>query len=150
VLKLDPGDPDALFFLAAIELRAGRAQAAIPLLQQLLKRAPGYPQGKETLELARRQTAPPHAGSAHLRLLRVKDRAQAEAAARRAAAGEDFAALARSLSNDPSSVRGGDLGIVVLAELAEPLRTAAAGLGPGQLSPVLETPVGYIVLKRER
>ena len=154
-VKLAPDDPDALFFLAAIEIRAGRADTAVPLLERLLKRAPSYPGARETLALARRQAAPrapaaPLAGSVHLRLLRVGDRSQAEAAARRAASGEDFAALARAVSEDPSSARGGDLGFVVPAELAEPLRTAAAALGPGQLSPVLETAAGYVVLKREK
>jgi parvulin-like peptidyl-prolyl isomerase len=54
------------------------------------------------------------------------------------------------VSEDSSSARGGDLGFVVPADLAEPLRTAAAALGPGQLSPVLETAAGYVVLKREK
>jgi arylsulfatase A-like enzyme/Flp pilus assembly protein TadD len=153
--KLAPDDPDALFFLAAIELRAGRAAAAVPLLERVLKRAPGYPRARDTLALARQQAAPrpaaaPNAGAVHLRLLRSSDRAGAEAAARRAASGEDFAALARALSEDPSSARGGDLGFVVPNELAEPLRTAAAALSPGQLSPVLETASGFVVLKREQ
>ena len=149
-LKLDPGDPDALFFLAAIELRAGQPRDAVPLLERLLKRAPGYPQGKETLALARREASSPSAGSAHLRLIRVKDRAQAEGVARRAMAGEEFAALAREVSEDASAATGGDLGLVVLADLAEPLRTTAAGLSPGELSPVLETAAGYVLLRREK
>ncbi|MGE0454594.1 MAG: sulfatase-like hydrolase/transferase [Vicinamibacteria bacterium] len=154
-LEQDADDPDALFFLAAVELRSGRGEAAATLLERLLTRAPDYPGARETLALAQRTApaataTPPPAGGVQLRLLRAADRASAEAAAARAAAGEDFAALARELSKDPSAARGGDLGVVKLADLAEPLRSLAAGLEPGQLSPVLETPAGYVLLKREK
>jgi choline-sulfatase len=161
-LEQDADDPDALFFLAAVELRGGRAQAAAALLERLLKRAPEYPGAREALTLARQASTPPPtatpiptatptaAGGVHLRLLRVSDRARADAAASRAAAGEDFAALARELSEDPSAARGGDLGVVAPGDLAEPLRSLAAGLEPGQLSPVHETPAGYVLLKREK
>jgi peptidyl-prolyl cis-trans isomerase SurA len=69
---------------------------------------------------------------------------------RRAAAGEDFAALARELSEDASAAHGGDLGFVRPAELAEPLRSAAAALAPGSVSPPLATPSGYVLLKRDQ
>jgi tetratricopeptide (TPR) repeat protein len=149
-LEAHPDDPDALFFLAAVELRAGHADVARPLLERLLKGAPGYPGGREALAQANRATAPPPAGSMRLRLLRVSDRKRAEDALRRLVAGEDFAQLARALSEDPSASEGGDLGLVRPADLAEPLRSAASRLHPGGLSPVLEVAGGYVVLKRER
>jgi choline-sulfatase len=149
-LRLAPDHPDALFYLGSVDLRAGRAVEALPLLEKLAAGAPDYPQGRETLALARRLAAPPPEGSVQLRLLRVTDRAKAEALARRLGAGESFAALARAESKDASAALGGDLGNVRVEELAAPLRTAAAGLAPGQLSPVLETDAGYVLLKRER
>jgi parvulin-like peptidyl-prolyl isomerase len=149
-LRLAPEHPDALFYLGSVDLRAGRAAEALPLLEKLAAGAPDYPQGRETLALARRLAAPPPEGSVQLRLLRVADRAKAEALARRLGAGESFAALARAESKDASAALGGDLGNVRVEELAAPLRTAAAGLAPGQLSPVLETDAGYVLLKRER
>jgi parvulin-like peptidyl-prolyl isomerase len=82
--------------------------------------------------------------------VRVRDRAKAEDALRRARAGEDFATLARELSEDPSASRGGDLGLVRVADLAELLRTAALPLAPGELSALVETPDGFVLLKRER
>jgi len=85
-----------------------------------------------------------------LRLIRVHDRRRADMAARRAAAGEDFGALARELSEDASAARGGDLGFVRPADLAEPLRSAAAALAPGAVSAPLATADGYVLLKRER
>jgi hypothetical protein len=39
--------------------------------------------------------------------------------------------------------------MVNVADLAEPLRTAAAMLAPGQVSPILETPAGFVLLKRD-
>ncbi|HYN02361.1 MAG TPA: tetratricopeptide repeat protein, partial [Vicinamibacteria bacterium] len=149
-LRLSPLNPDALFYLASVELRAGRAAEALPLLEKLAAKAPDYPQGRETLALARRLAAPPPAGSVQLRLLRVPEKAKAEALARRLAAGESFAALARAESKDASAALGGDLGNVRVEELAAPLRTAAAALAPGQVSPVLETDAGYVLLRRER
>jgi Flp pilus assembly protein TadD len=149
-LDARPGDPDALFFLAAIELRAGRAGAARPLLERLIKEAPGYPGAAEALARANRSTAPPPAGSMRLRLLRVRERGRAEEALRRAAAGEDFAQLARGLSEDPSAAQGGDLGVVRLADLAEPLRSAASALRPGEVSPIVEVGGGFVVLERGR
>ena len=69
---------------------------------------------------------------------------------RRAAGGEDFAALARELSEDPSASRGGDLGVLRLADLAEPLRSAASVLRPGEVSSVVEVAGSFVVLQRER
>ncbi len=155
-LEVSPGQPDALFFLAATEMQAGRPDEAAALLERVLRAAPGYPQAREMLAAARAQnrsgagTGPAAEGSIHLRLLRVRDRPRAEEAFQRARAGEDFARLARALSEDPTAARGGDLGLVRVAELAEPLRTAAAALPEGAISRLLPTADGYVLLKRER
>jgi len=84
-----------------------------------------------------------------LALIRVATREEAEDVARRLVADEDFAALARALSTDPSAGRGGDLGLVRPEELAEPLRSAATGLAVGARSGVIETTAGYVILRRE-
>jgi peptidyl-prolyl cis-trans isomerase D len=52
-------------------------------------------------------------------------------------AGADFAAVARRASEDPSAARGGDLGLLTLADLAEEVRTALEGLEVGALSEVV-------------
>ncbi len=148
-LRVSPDHPDALFYLGSVELRAGRARAALPLLEKLVEEAGDYPRGRETLALARELAAPPPPGSVHLRLLRAPSRSKAETLARRLAAGEPFASLARAESVDASAPRAGDLGMVRVDDLAEPLRSAAAGLAPGEVSPVLETADGYVLLKRE-
>jgi arylsulfatase A-like enzyme/tetratricopeptide (TPR) repeat protein len=149
-LRLAPDDADALFYLGSIELRAGRAEPAVRLLSRLVEEAPDYPQARATLDLARGRVAPISPGSVHLRLLRVADRSQAEKIAVRLKAGESFAEVARAESADPSAAQGGDLGNVNPVDLAEPLRTAAAALAPGEVSPILETPAGFVLLERER
>jgi tetratricopeptide (TPR) repeat protein len=149
-LRVAPDHPDALFYLGSVELRAGRAAAAVATLEKLEAKAPDYPRGQETLAAARGLAAPPPPGSARLRLLRSPSREKAEAIVRRLAAGEAFASLARAESVDGSAARGGDLGTVRVEDLAEPLRSAAGALAPGQVSPVLEAADGYVLLKRER
>jgi choline-sulfatase len=148
-LRASPDDPDALFFLSSVELRSGRPEAAKPLLERLLGKAPGYPGAREALAAAQAGLPPPADGVVRIRLLRVRAREKAEEAVRRAAAGEDFGEVARALSEDPSASRGGDLGVLRLADLAEPLRSTARALRAGEISPAVEVPGGYVVLKRE-
>ena len=65
--------------------------------------------------------------------------------------GEDFATLAQNYSEDPNTApNGGDLGFVpqsALEKVQPELRKLILSLQPGQLSPVLNTPAGYSILK---
>src|SRR6476646_9989479 len=61
--------------------------------------------------------------------------------------GADFSVLAREKSVDATSLDGGLLGKIDPATLREEIRTAARGLAPGQLSPVLRMPSGFAVVK---
>ena len=65
--------------------------------------------------------------------------------------GEDFAMLAQSYSEDPNTApNGGDLGFVqqsALDRVQPELRKMVMSLQPGQISPVLHTQSGYIILK---
>jgi arylsulfatase A-like enzyme/Flp pilus assembly protein TadD len=170
-LRLEADQPDALFLLAAVERRAGRPAAAVPLLERLVAKAPSYPGATEGLAAARREAgagaavspavspaapppaageAAPEVGTAALRLLRVARRDRAEALLARLRAGEDFAAVAREASEDASAPDGGWVGSVRVAELRPPLGEAAAALRPGETSGVLAADDGYFVLRRER
>ena len=148
-LEIDGGQTTALFYLGAINLHAGRAKEALDQLETVARKAPRYPGLAEVLDQARGQVGPPPEGSVRLHLIKVADRARAESAKERLAAGEDFAAVARALSIDVTAPAGGDLGSLRADDLTEPLRTAAAGLVPGGVSAVLETPSGFVILKRE-
>lgn len=65
--------------------------------------------------------------------------------------GEDFAALAQNYSEDANSApNGGDLGFVpesALEKVNPQLRKAILEMTPGQVSPVLQTPEGYRIIK---
>ena len=60
---------------------------------------------------------------------------------------ENFVALAEAESIDPSAAVGGFLGKIALSSLRPDLRNALQGLKPGQLSPVVQIPTGFAILK---
>jgi len=61
--------------------------------------------------------------------------------------GEDFVALARAESIDPSAREGGLLGTIELLTLRPELRTALRGVGPGQRTSVFQIPTGFAFLE---
>lgn len=62
-------------------------------------------------------------------------------------AGEDFASLARTNSDDITGARGGDLGYVQQGQLNKPVEEALFALKPGEVSSIVETKVGYNLVK---
>jgi hypothetical protein len=81
---------------------------------------------------------------------RAAQRALAAEAARRAHAGEDFAALAAELSEEPGAARrGGLLEPGREGTWVRPFWEAAHALRPGEASGVVETEYGYHVLRLE-
>ncbi len=68
---------------------------------------------------------------------------------KRAKAGEDFAKLAREVSEDTANAQqGGDLGLVGTGELVPQFEQVAFALGKGELSPEpVRTPFGYHAIK---
>jgi arylsulfatase A-like enzyme/tetratricopeptide (TPR) repeat protein len=56
--EANPRDPDALFNLASSHLRAGRPDAARPLLEALVDQSPDFPGATQALAAARRAPAP--------------------------------------------------------------------------------------------
>jgi peptidyl-prolyl cis-trans isomerase NIMA-interacting 1 len=90
-------------------------------------------------------------GSSRSEATRTKDEARklAENVRRRALKGEDFQALARELSDDPTAkARGGDLGKFTRERMVKPFSDAAFTLKPGDVSDVVETQFGFHVIKR--
>ena len=75
---------------------------------------------------------------------------QAEAILERVRGGESFETLARQFSQDPGSAsNGGDLGFFGRTDMVEPFANAAFALEPGEVSEVVETPMGYHVIRTE-
>ena len=65
----------------------------------------------------------------------------------RAAAGEDFAALAKQYSQDATAARGGDIGFFPRGVMFPKFEEVAFALKVGDVSEVFQTPKGYNVLK---
>jgi peptidyl-prolyl cis-trans isomerase D len=64
--------------------------------------------------------------------------------------GEDFAGLAKAVSEDPNSAaNGGDLGTFGRGRMVKAFETAAFALVPGELSPPVQTPYGWHLIKVE-
>jgi peptidyl-prolyl cis-trans isomerase D len=81
---------------------------------------------------------------------KAKAKTEAEAARARALKGEDFAKLARALSQDTGSAgEGGDLGYNTRGKMVAPFDDAQFALAPGQISEVVESRFGYHVIKVE-
>lgn len=75
-------------------------------------------------------------------------RARAAGLAQRAREGDDFARLAQEASEDPATAqRGGDLGWIEPGTMGPAFDQAVASLQTGQVSDVVETPYGLVVVK---
>lgn len=77
-------------------------------------------------------------------------RARADAVLERLGAGEDFAALAREVSDAPSAPDGGLIGPFQLTDVAETIQELIATLEVGGVSGVRRTPQGYQILMLEQ
>jgi peptidyl-prolyl cis-trans isomerase D len=81
---------------------------------------------------------------------RRKKRELAEKVLDMAKSGKDFAELARTHSDDAgSAVKGGELGYFVRGTMVPDFENVAFDLKPGQISDIVETPLGYHIIKGE-
>jgi parvulin-like peptidyl-prolyl isomerase len=87
-------------------------------------------------------------GSAHLWAVQVPAERIAESAIHRLKTGHSFAEVARQFSSDPQAKdQGGDMGVVALSSLPEPLSKAIRRTPPGQITDPVQGPGGWYVLK---
>ena len=92
------------------------------------------------------QIAPPTHELA-FRVIVAADESAAHEVIERLAKGEDFAALAKEKSIDPTGQAGGYTGLVDPSSLRTELREALQGLAPGKISKIVHIPEGYAILE---
>jgi peptidyl-prolyl cis-trans isomerase SurA len=61
--------------------------------------------------------------------------------------GQSFYQLAMLYSQLPSASDGGDIGVINEKEMAPDMRATVSALQPGEISPIIETALGYIIFK---
>ena len=73
----------------------------------------------------------------------------AETVHRSAVSGTAFAELVAQYGDGPESARGGQLGVWATGTMLDPVERAVASVEPGSVAPLVRTPFGFHILKRE-
>ncbi|HZL85209.1 MAG TPA: peptidylprolyl isomerase [Candidatus Krumholzibacteria bacterium] len=93
-----------------------------------------------------------YSGSQGAIMSKPRSRASADSLAhallKRARGGEDFAALAKQYSDDPSAADGGLIEPLQPDDAPPEFMQAAAATAPGQISDVVESPMGFHLIQR--
>lgn len=84
----------------------------------------------------------------HVRHILVKHAYEAEDLLKKIKKPEDFSVLAEKYSQCPSSVNGGDLGVIEVHRLDFDFVEAAENLKPGQISKPVRTRFGYHLIMK--
>lgn len=93
----------------------------------------------ETMLLARYQrdfAGKPGPEEVRLGIIATNTLEQAAAALAKLRAGEDFAALARAVSQDPTARIGGDSGFALMRDVVAEIAGMVSAMAPGQLAPI--------------
>ena len=121
-------------------MRSNEWRLALALMATAVAGLPLFSQPSQSV-----QSTP--SGEVTLRVIVVNSAEEAQRIVARLNGGENFVALAKAESIDPTADAGGLLGKVTLSTLPPLLRNALQGVNPGQLSPVVQIPTGFAILK---
>jgi len=151
VLRADPRFNFARHQLAALLAEQERWDESIAELEELKSRVANKADVATLIEQLKAQRRVAERGDSptiRLAQILVKDEKLAQDLRTQAVAGGDFAHLARTYSVGPTAAQGGDIGEVVLADLAPQMAGALQSVPAGGISEVIATPAGYLLFKR--
>ncbi len=101
-------------------------------------------EGKESVRLQQIFIALPKGADAELR---ERERDQMESLLKRLRGGEPFESMAAQFSQESAAQAGGDLGFVERGTLLSQVEDVAFKLQTGQISDVIESPIGFHILR---
>ncbi len=152
ILDLGVRDPRVYAEIALIHEQREDFDQAIDHYEQALELAPETAQLKTALIRVKRivedRAKAIESNKIRVRQIVVVTRAEADTVMERLKAGTDFIELARVTSIDSSRDIGGDLGFFGPGEMIPEFEEAAMGLEVGELSGVVQTPMGFHIIKR--
>ena len=152
VLELGARDPRIFAEIAMVHERSEDFDQAIVQYEQALALAPDNAQLKAALNRVRRiveeRKTAIESNKIRVRQIVVATQAEAQAVMDRLQEGADFVELARELSIDSSRDSGGDLGFFGPGEMIPEFEQAAMELKVGELSGVVQTPMGFHIIRR--
>lgn len=145
-------DPRIFVETAMIHERREDFGQAIDQYEQALALAPENAQLKAALSRVRRiveeRTKAIESNKIRVRQIVVATQEEAQAVMERLKAGADFVELALETSIDSSRDSGGDLGFFGPGEMIPEFEQAAMGLDVGELSGIVQTSMGFHIIKR--
>jgi peptidyl-prolyl cis-trans isomerase C len=78
---------------------------------------------------------------------KIQARKKIENAQKKLAQGEDFGSVAKAYSEGPNAKRGGTMGYFRRGQMGKQFENAAFALKVGEVSKIVETPLGYYLIK---
>ena len=151
---LDAGAKDPRIFaeIAFVYERQEDFGQAIFYYEEALKLSPGSNEIQTSMAIVRNKqkefSDAVQANKIRIRHIVVTQRSDAEALLTELQTGADFIELARTKSIDASAVNGGDLGFFGPGEMIPAFEEAVKTLQAGEISGIIQTPMGYHIIKR--
>lgn len=152
ILDLGANDPRIYAEFGLIHEQMEDFSQATDYYEKALELAPDTPQLKTSLSRVKRITEDREeaieSNKIRVRQIVVVSREEANSVMEQLKKGADFVELARGKSIDSSRERGGDLGFFGLGEMIPEFEKEAIRLKVGELSAVVQTPMGFHIIKR--
>ncbi len=153
ILDIGARDPRILAELAFVYERQEDFDQAIAFYEEALKLSPDSTELASSMTIIRNKQKEYieaiQANKTRIRHIVVPQRAEAEALLLELKNGADFIEMARTKSTDASAANGGDLGFFGTGEMIPAFDEAVKFLKAGEITGIIQTPMGYHIIKRE-